>query len=140
MVPLLEATMDKKIENEMTQYFGFVPDFYKTVPEAAQHHAWGMQRDLELAQTALDPRTKELIGLAVAAQIKCQYCTYFHMAAARAHGVSDEEMREAVLMGGFTDMMSNALNGASYDLAKFKKEVDKAMQHMQNAPQPTASH
>src|SRR5678815_5589095 len=96
--------MDKNIEKEMMQLFGFVPDFYKTVPEVAQRHAWGLQRDLELAQGALDPRTKELIGLAVAAQIKCQYCTYFHMAAARAHGASDEEMREAVLMGGFTDM------------------------------------
>ena len=43
-------------------------------------------------------------------------------------------------MGGFTDMMSNALNGAHYDMGKFQKEVDRAIQHMQNAPQPTASH
>jgi len=133
--------MDKNIEKEMTQLFGFVPDFYQTVPEVGQRHCWGLQRDLELAQGALDPRTKELIGLAIAAQIKCQYCTYFHMQAARAHGAGDEELREAVLMGGFTDMMSNALNGAHYDFAKFQKEVDRAIQHMQErAPQPSASH
>ena len=124
--------MDKKIEQEMTQYFGFVPDFYKTVPQPAAEHAWGLQRDLELGQTALDGKTKELIGLAVAAQIKCHYCTYFHTHAARAHGASDEELREAVLMGGFTDMMSNALNGADYDLGRFRKEVDRAVQHMQS--------
>jgi AhpD family alkylhydroperoxidase len=132
--------MDKNIEKEMMQYFGFVPDFYKTVPEVGLRHCWGIMRDLEFAQGALDPRTKELIGLAVAAQIKCQYCMYFHGEAARAHGASDEEMREAVLMGGFTDMMSNAINGARYDLNKFQKEVDRAIQHMQNAPQPTPSH
>jgi len=133
--------MDKDIEKEMIQYFGFVPDFYRTAPEVAARHCWGIQRDLELSQSALDQRTKELIGLAIAAQIKCQYCTYFHMMAARAHGASDEEMREAVLMGGFTDMMSNALNGAQYDLEKFKKEVDRAVKHMQSSgAQPSASH
>jgi AhpD family alkylhydroperoxidase len=132
--------MNKNLEKEMTEAFGFVPDFYKTLPASAQEHAWGLQRDVELSPGALEPRTKELIGLAIAAHIKCTYCTYFHMQAARAHGASDEEMREAVLMGGFTSMMSNALNGARYDHPKFEKEVDRAIAHMQSAggTQPSA--
>ena len=130
--------MDKRVEEEMMERFGFVPDFYKTIPEVAHEHAWGIQRDLELPATTLEPRTKELIGLALAAQLKCRYCTYFHAQAARAHGALEEELREAVLMGGFTAMMSNALNGAEYDLAKFKQEVDRAIKYMEaHAPQPS---
>jgi AhpD family alkylhydroperoxidase len=131
--------MDKRIEQEMIQRFGFVPEFYKTVPDAAHEHAWGIQRDLEFPATALEPRTKELIGLALAAQLKCRYCTYFHSQAARAYGAPEEELREAILMGGFTAMMSNALNGMEYDLDKFKKEVDRAIKYMEShAPQPAA--
>jgi AhpD family alkylhydroperoxidase len=132
--------MDQQIEKEMMERFGFVPDFYRTVPDAAQEHAWGLQRDLELASTALDPRTKELIGLALAAHLKCRYCTYFHSQAARANGALEEELREAVMMGGFTAMMSNALNGADYDLDRFRKEVDRAMKYMESHAVLPAAH
>lgn len=130
--------MDRTLEKEMMDVFGFVPDFYRTVPEAGQRHAWGLQRDVELPETALEPKVKELIGLALAAHLKCRYCTYFHTRAAQAHGATDEELREAVLMGGFTSMMSNALNGADYDLGRFRQEVDRAIQHMTGGAQPSA--
>jgi AhpD family alkylhydroperoxidase len=131
--------MDKQMEKQLIDRFGFVPDFYRTVPEVAQSHAWGMQRDLELPGTRLDPKVKELIGLAISAHIKCRYCIYFHSQVARAYGATDEELREAVFMGGFTVAMSNALNGAEYDLNKFHGEVDRALKHIEShAPQPHA--
>ena len=44
-------------------------------------------KELQLSdQTALDPRTKELIGLAVAAAIHCNYCSRFHEAASLMNG------------------------------------------------------
>ena len=120
----------KQIHNEMIAHFGFVPDFYSTLPDAALASEWGIQRDFELAETAIPNKYKELIGLAVAAHIKCRYCIYFHSQAARAYGATDEELKEACFMGGMTVQYSNAITGMRYDLEKFQREVDRAVDYM----------
>jgi AhpD family alkylhydroperoxidase len=120
----------EQCEREMEEMFGFVPEFYDAVPDSVVQHAWGIQRDFQLADTALDMKTKELIGLAVASQLKCRYCVYFHTQAAKAHGASEEELLEAVAMGGMTDMFSNMITGARIDFDRFQREVDRAIEHM----------
>jgi AhpD family alkylhydroperoxidase len=74
--------------------------------------------------TQLNGKTKELIGLAVAAQIPCQYCIYFHTAAAKANGATDEEIREAVAMAAVARHWSTVLNGMQVDLNGFKRDTD----------------
>ena len=120
----------KQMHNEMIAHFGFVPDFYATLPAPALPAAWAAHRDFELAETAIPNKYKELIGLAMAAHIKCRYCIYFHSQAARAHGASEEELKEACFMGGLTVQYSNALTGMRYDLEKFQHEVDRAVDFM----------
>jgi AhpD family alkylhydroperoxidase len=120
----------KQIEQEMIAHFGFAPDFYKTLPAKTLPLEWGVHRDFELAETAIPNKYKELIGLAVAAHIKCRYCIYFHTAAARANGATDEELKEACFMGGMTVQYSNAITGMRYDYEKFQREVDRAVQFM----------
>jgi AhpD family alkylhydroperoxidase len=73
---------------------------------------------------ALDGKTKELIGLAVAAQVPCQYCIYAHTLGAKHAGATDEEIKEAVAASGLVRKMSTELNGNQYDLAAFKKQID----------------
>lgn len=120
----------KQIEQEMIAHFGFVPDFYGTLPQSILPLEWGVQRDFELAETAIPQKYKELIGLAVAAHIKCRYCIYFHQQAAIAHGATDEELKEACFMGGMTVQYSNAITGMRYDYEKFCSEVDRAVDYM----------
>jgi AhpD family alkylhydroperoxidase len=120
----------KQIENELTAHFGFVPHFYQALPESALGHEWAIQRDLELGDTLIPQKYKELIGLAVAAHIKCRYCIYFHTQGARAHGASDEELKEACFIGGMTVQFSNSLTGMQVDLEQFKDEVDRAVGYM----------
>jgi AhpD family alkylhydroperoxidase len=133
---------EQSIQQQMTERFGFVPPFYDVVAKAALPSVWATQRELELGETALPNKTKELIGLAIAAHIKCRYCIYFHSSAARAFGASDEELREACLMGGFTVQMSNALTGMQFDLDEFRREVDSAITFMTSGKggQPTPQH
>jgi AhpD family alkylhydroperoxidase len=78
--------------------------------------------------TQLNGKTKELIGLAVAAQIPCQYCVYFHTAAAKLNGATDEEIREAVAMAAVSRHWSTVLNGMLVDFDAFKRETDTVMQ------------
>ena len=120
----------KQIEQEMIAHFGFVPEFYDTLPQSALPHEWAVRRDFALAETAIPNKYKELIGLAVAAQIKCRYCIYFHQQAAIANGASDEELKEACFMGGLTVQYSNAFTCMRYDYEKFQSEVDRAVDYM----------
>ncbi len=128
----------KQIEQEMIARFGFAPDFYQALPESALADEWAVQRDFELAETVIPNKYKELIGLAVAAHIKCRYCIYFHSEAAKAFGASDEELKEAAFMGGMTAQFSNTLTGMQVELDHFKREVDRAIEHM-TSHEPAAS-
>ena len=104
---------------------GVVPGFFKAFPEAGIAGAWVEFKTVQLnPKTALSGKEKELIGLAVAAQIPCAYCVYFHTAAAHANGASDEEVREAVAMSAISRHWSTVLNGMQIDLPNFKTETD----------------
>jgi AhpD family alkylhydroperoxidase len=105
---------------------GFVPAFIKAVPESLLPGMWDQLKSLEMnPQTALDGKTKELIGLAVAAQIPCDYCVYFHTRAARANGATDQQIAEAVGMAALTRAGSTVMNGQQVDLNQYKKDVDR---------------
>src|SRR5262245_33208444 len=81
---------------DVQKTFGFVPGFIKMTPDPALPGAWMEMKSLWLnPKTALSGKTKELIGLAVASQIPCRYCTYGHAEFARLNGASDAEIGEA---------------------------------------------
>lgn len=104
---------------------GSVPDMFKTLPDVAVAGAWAEIKGVQLnPKTALDGKTKELMGLAVAAQIPCQYCIYFHTEAAKLNGASDEEIKEAIAMAAIVRHWSTMLNGSQIDPATFKKQTD----------------
>jgi AhpD family alkylhydroperoxidase len=104
---------------------GSVPDMFKTLPDVAVAGAWTEIKGVQLnPKTALDGKTKGLMGLAVAAQIPCQYCIYFHTQAAKLDGASDKEIKEAVAMAAIVRHWSTMLNGSQIDLATFKQQAD----------------
>jgi AhpD family alkylhydroperoxidase len=105
---------------------GSVPAVYKAVPEDAVAAIWAEDKALG-ASTTLPDKEKQLISLGVAAQIPCQYCIYFHTAAAKAAGATDAEVKAAVAQAAFIRQMSTIVNGAQVDFAEFKKETDAAM-------------
>ena len=110
---------------DIEQTLGLVPGFLKAFPESGIAGAWAEFKTVQLnPKTRLDGKTKELIGLAVAAQIPCQYCVYFHTAAAKANGATPEEIREAVAMAAIARHWSTVLNGMQIDPAAFRHETD----------------
>src|SRR5437016_2008969 len=110
---------------DIEQTLGSVPTFFKMFPASGIAGAWAEFKAVQLnPKTKLDGKTKELIGLAVSAQIPCQYCIYFHTAVAKANGASNEEISEAVAMAAIARHWSTVLNGMQVDLATFKSETD----------------
>ena len=110
---------------DIEQTLGSVPTFFKMFPESGIAAAWAEFKSVQLnPKTALNGKTKELIGLAVAAQVPCHYCIYFHTAAAKLNGATDAEIREAVAMAAITRHWSTVLNGMQVDPEGFKRETD----------------
>ena len=104
---------------------GIVPGFFRQLPESGIAGAWAEFKAVQLnPKTELSGKVKELVGLAVAAQVPCTYCVYFHTAAAKANGATDGEIREAIAMAAIVRHWSTVLNGSQVDLATFKGEVD----------------
>jgi AhpD family alkylhydroperoxidase len=103
--------------------FGSVPTFIQQMPKAGLAGAWQQLKDLEFSNdTALDAKTKALIGLAVVAQIPCHYCIWADAASARAAGASDEEIAEAVAVAATERYWSTMLNGLQVDFETFQKD------------------
>ena len=63
-----------------------------------------------------------VISLAVAAQIPCDYCIYYHTEAAKLNGATASEIQEAVALASLTRQSSTLLNGLQVDKVQFKKE------------------
>jgi AhpD family alkylhydroperoxidase len=119
---------------EIQKALGFVPDFFKGVPDTLLPGLWQSMAGFQMnPATKLDGKTKELIGLAVASQIPCEYCIYFHTEFAKLNGASDEEVREAIGMGAMTRYASTILNGSQADKAQFKKDVQRLVDGVKSA-------
>ena len=113
---------------DIEQTLGLVPTFFRQFPESGIAGAWAEFKSVQVnPNTALNGKTKELIGLGIASQIPCQYCVYFHTVAAKANGATDAEIREAVAMAAIVRHWSTVLNGMQTDFAGFKHEVDTVM-------------
>jgi AhpD family alkylhydroperoxidase len=119
---------------------GSVPGFFKLFPAVGIAGAWMEFKSVQLnPDTELDGKTKELLGLAVASQIPCQYCVYFHTAAAKANGATEEEIREAVAMAAIVRHWSTVLNGMQVDLDTFQGEVDTVLRHAAESAKAAAT-
>ena len=109
---------------EIEATLGTVPTFIKLFPKAAVAGAWAEARDLEFSDdTALSPKVKSLISLAVSAQIPCHYCVWSDTKAAREAGATDEEIAEAVAMSALTRHWSTFLNGMAVDFDQYKADL-----------------
>jgi AhpD family alkylhydroperoxidase len=126
---------------EIEKAVGFVPEYFKAVPDAALPGLWQEMKTLQTSNdTALPCKVKELIGLAVASQIPCKACVYGHTKIATAGGATQQEIGEAVAMAGLTRHWSTFFNGIQLDETKFKAEIkqvtDNAKKAMASGQQP----
>lgn len=102
------------------------PKFFKdSMPEHAMAKILESYGALQGEGSSLDPKTRELIALAVAAQIPCPYCVYAHRNNAIKLGATEAELREAAAAAGYVRMLSTMFQAAEIDLDEFMAEHDK---------------
>lgn len=104
--------------------FGVALPDIENYPDSMVAGAWAWMSDVEDGKGAIDPKTMQLIGLAVASQIPCEYCTYYHRKAAASLGATKQEIAEAAAMAGYVRNWSAVLYGTGADVAAYQAMVD----------------
>lgn len=124
-----------QVEQEMKETLGLVPTFFKKVPDEYFDFEWELFKRLELGDTLIPNKYKELMGLAIHSETKCRYCTLFHTEAARLFGATDEEIQEAVHYAKMSIGWSAYLNGIQQDYDLFAEEMERVVDHVkEHAP------
>lgn len=84
-----------------TRGIDFVPNFWRTIAHDAGllRRTWNTLKEI-MAPGALDPRTKEMIAVAVSATNGCEYCIRSHTASARKLGMTDAMLGELMSVVG----------------------------------------
>jgi len=108
---------------DIEKTFGSVPTHIRGYPKSAVSGAWEMTKGLLFGEgNELEPKVKSLIGLAVAAQIPCQYCIWLETKSARQQGATDGEISEAIAQAGYIRMWSTVINGQQIPFETFKSD------------------
>jgi len=103
-----------QIADEVVNGIGLIRE---GAPEAMK--AFGALSVAATASKALDPKTKELMALAIGIAVHCDGCVAYHTRAAFKHGATREEVTEtvalALYMGGGPAAVYGAQAIRAYD-------------------------
>jgi AhpD family alkylhydroperoxidase len=130
---------------EIVAAYGFLPGFFKALPDNALPGAWAEMKQFQDGTTALPNKIKDLIGLAVAAQAGSRSSVYAYTRCAQAFGASEAEVKEAATMAALARHWSTIFNGLQIDEAKFRADTAKMVDYLTKmatgkvpAPKPIA--
>lgn len=121
-----------EIYQEMEETLGLVPGFFKSVPDSTLGEEWNIFKKLQLSETHIPNKYKELIGLGLSAVTKCRYCVLYHTEVARLFGATDEEIEEAIHYAKVSAGWSAYIQGMHIDYDEFKDEVRRAVAFVRN--------
>lgn len=120
----------QEVYNEIEGTFGLVPAMFRTIPDDTLEMEWRLFKRLELDESIIPNKYRELMGLAVSAVSKCRYCALYHTEVAKLFGATDEEVEEAVHYAKTCSGWSTYINGLQVDYEQFRAEIMQACDHV----------
>ena len=115
---------------DIEKTFGFVPGFMKGLPQDVLMHDWPLMKKYTLGESKIPAKYRELLGLAVAANIKCPYCQLFHKSVAQMYGATPEEFAEIAFLASYTSRWSAMIHAQHYDYDTFAKETQQIGEYL----------
>ena len=107
---------------DIEKTLGMVPGFMKALPKEVLAQEWPLFNKYNFGETEIPAKYRELMGLAVAANIKCPYCTLFHKGAAMMNGATEEELAETAFLASYTARWSAIIHAQHYDYDTFARD------------------
>jgi AhpD family alkylhydroperoxidase len=111
------------IYKEMKETLGLVPTMFKALPDSTIELEWNLFKKVQMEESPIPGKYRELIGVAIAGIAKCHYCAFFHTEMAKLHGATEAEIEDAVHYAKSSAGWSTYLNGLQIDMEQFKKEI-----------------
>jgi len=98
-IPAVKAVFD---DIRATRKSDFVNNFWRGLANdpVSLKRVWEQLKAVMVADSTIDPLTKEMIYIAVSTANGCSYCVHSHTAAARARGMTDAQHGELVSIIG----------------------------------------
>lgn len=115
---------------DIEKTLGIVPGFMKALPKEVLVQEWPLFKKYNFEETEIPAKYRELMGLAVAANIKCPYCLLFHKGAAQMNDASEEELAETAFLASYTARWSVIIHAQHYDYDTFAKEFEQIGEHL----------
>jgi AhpD family alkylhydroperoxidase len=119
-----------EIYAEMKETLGLVPTFMKSIPDSTLGLEWELMKRVQMAPGPIPNKYRELIGVAVSAATKCEYCAHFHTEFARLNGATEEEIEDALHYTKSTTGWSTYINGSQADIELFRAEVNAIVEYL----------
>lgn len=116
---------------DIEKTLGIVPGFMRALPDNVLIQEWPLFKKYTLEETNIPAKYRELMGLAIAANIKCPYCQLFHKGAAKMNSATDEELAETVFLASHTARWSAIIHAQHYDQETFKREFEQIGEYLQ---------
>ena len=127
------------VYQDIEQTLGVVPTFVKSIPDATLELEWELLKRVQLVDGPIPNKYRELIGMGIAAVIKCRYCMFFHTEVAKLNGATDAEIEDALHYTKSSVGWSAYISGQQTDFEQFKKEVLQISQHVRSMQQPASA-
>ena len=121
------------VHREMKEMLGEVVGFVDLIPDQFIDAEWDLIKRVQLGETLIPNKYKELIGLSVSAATRCRYCVVFHTEAAKLFGATDDEVEEAVHYTKVVTGWSTYINGMQVDYTDFKAQMGRVVEHIKAA-------
>lgn len=121
------------VYREIEQMMGLVPTMFKALPDSSIEEEWQLFKKVQVEETAIPNKYRELIGVAVAAIMKCRYCSYYHTEIAKLYGATDAEIEDAIHFAKSSAGWSTYINGLQMDFDLFKAEIDESCEHIRQS-------
>jgi AhpD family alkylhydroperoxidase len=127
----------KEVYNEIEETFGLIPSMFKAIPDSSLELEWQLFKRVQLEESPIPNKYRELIGVAIAGITKCRYCAFYHTEVAKLFGATDEEIEDALHFAKSSAGWSTYVNGLQIDFDQFKDEILQACEHIRST-QPVA--
>ena len=118
---------------DVEKTFGFVPGFMKGLPQDVLVHDWPLMKRYTLGESKIPAKYRELLGLAVAANIKCPYCQLFHKSVAQMYGATPQEFAEIAFLASYTSRWSSMIHAQNYPYQTFANETERIGAYLSKA-------
>lgn len=107
-----------------TRKTDFVDNFWRALAHdpALLKRTWESVKEV-MAPGALDPKTKEMLYVAVSITNGCEYCIRSHAAAARAKGMTEAEFMELLAIVGMASETNRLATGLQVPVDEVFKAV-----------------